>query len=789
MHCVVFTFLHLQRAAPIERGKPVNTCRLPVRRFHCTRIALCLLALLVLLPPALAQTVGSAGPGWPSTVTMDGGSAVIYEPQAISWPDRQVLTTRIALAVTPNGAGTPLLGAIEVAFSTSTDLASRWVALSGARLITAQFPAADVAREQRLEERIRQALAQLPVKRVPLDTLLMSLSRTSELPPAVELRNEPPRIFVSERQASLLVFDGEPVMAPVSGTSLTFAVNTNWDVFFDAGTTRWYWLNDGAWLRAEDVEGPWMPAGVLPASFAGLPEDSSFAAVRQQMPGMPLSAADMPQIFVSTSPAEIIVTEGPPALVDVPSTALQYVDNTDAALFFSKSTGRFYYLVSGRWFSAAGLGGPWQFATYQLPADFMRIPSDGPRGFVLVSVPGTPQSKEALIQASIPQQATLDVATATLDVPYSGTPQFEAIQGTSMAYAVNTSYNVVRVDKSYYACYQGAWFVAPAPTGNWVLANSVPAVIYTIPPGSPVYPCTYVRVYATTPTTVTYGYTAGYTMAYVSYGVVVYGTGYYYPPVVWRGPVPIYYPYPVTYAGATYYNSATGAWAHGGAIYGPYYGARGGTAYNPQTGAWARGGSVYGPYGGAGAFSAYNPSTGSYAHGSAVWGPDGASGNASWYNARTGISGSTNQNSNAYGHWGSSTISGPNQTVHTQSQGDARGTAGSFSSSTGAEGAGVHGAGGNNAGAVKTSGGDVYAGADGNVYKKSDSGWEKYDDGSWNPVQKPDNPAGGRAEGNRSSATSGQLDHDFQARQGGAQRQQRFGEGRSGNSGRARSRN
>ena len=225
-------------------------------------------------------------------------------------------------------------------------------------------------------------------------------------------------------------------------------------------------------------------------------------------------------------------------------------------------------------------------------------------------------------------------------------------------------------------------------------------------------------------------------MSFVSAGVVVYGTGYYYPPYVYPAPVPIYYPYPYSYSGATYYNSATGAWAHGGAIYGPYGGVvKGGTAYNPTTGAWAQGGAIYGPNGGAGAFSAYNPTTGSYAHGSAVWGPDGASANASWYNARTGISGSTQQNSDAYGRWGSSTISGPNQTVHTQSQSDARGSAGSFSSSTGAKGAGVSGAGGNSAGVVKGAGGNVYAGADGNVYKKTDSGWEKYNNGGWTPVQ------------------------------------------------------
>jgi len=412
-----------------------------------------------------------------------------------------------------------------------------------------------------------------------------------------------------------------------------------------------------------------------------------------------------------------------------------------------------------------------------------------------------------------------------------------------MQYAVNTSFNVIQTGEGFYSCFQGAWFVAPAATGPWALAPSVPPIIYTIPPSSPMYPCTFVRVYAATPEAVTYGYTSGYTMSYVSSGVVVYGTGYYYPPYIYPAPIPIYYPYPVSYAGATYYNPATGAWAQGGAIYGPYGGAiKGGTAYNPQTGAWAQGGAIYGPNGGAGAFSAYNPSTGSYAHGSAVWGPDGASGNANWYNANTGRSGSTQQNSNAYGRWGSSTISGPNQTVHTQSQSDARGSAGSFTSSSGAKGAGVSGAGGNSAGVVKGAGGDVYAGADGNVYKKTDSGWEKYNDGGWAPVQKPANAqsqpgtqknlsgatesraaqardarsasqgnlsgatesraaqasdARSASQGNLSGATEqgsrfrgqgsasesqglGQLENDRAARMGGAQRQQQFGAMRAG---------
>ncbi|MBE2257336.1 MAG: hypothetical protein IAE88_00670 [Rhodobacteraceae bacterium] len=757
--------------------------------------------------PAGASAAATTADSWPHTVRGAGGSAIVYQLQVVSWVGRQTLRTRIAVALTPTGARAAVLGTIEVSFATSTDLATRWVSLSKPQLVSSRFPAADTAQAQRFEESIRKALSALPAKRVPLDMILLSLRQDSETPPAVALHNEPPQIFVSQRPASLLLFDGEPVMAPVAGTPLTVAVNTNWDVFFDGDDSAWYWLNNGAWLRAAAVKGPWEAAGALPAAFSALPEDGNFADVRKQVPGRQISAAEVPQVFVSTIPAEIIVIEGEPRFTAIPGTALQYVANTDAALFRDTANGQLYYLVSGRWFAAPGLQGPWSFATSTLPADFARVPADGPRGFVLASVPGTVQAQEALIQAQIPQQATLEIASARLDVSYAGEPRFEPIPGTAMAYAVNTSFNVVRAESAYYACYQGAWFVASSPVGAWTIASQVPPVIYTIPPSNPLYPCTYVRVYASTPATVTYGYTAGYTMGFVSAGVIVYGTGYYYPPFVYSGPVPIFYPYPVTYAGATYYNTATGAWARGGSIYGPYYGARGGSAYNPNTGAYARGGAVYGPYGGAGAFSAYNPSTGSYAHGSAVWGPDGAAGNASWYNARTGVSGSTNQNSNAYGRWGSSTLAGPNQTVHTQSQGNARGSSGSFSSSSGAEGAGVRGAGGNSAGAVKTASGNIYAGADGNVYKKTDSGWQKYDSGSWNKVEKPTTAAQSAAAshsrpaspGNRSAASAagtatpssmanrrqgfegfGQLENDHAARFDGAERQQRFSAAREG---------
>jgi len=741
----------------------------------------------------------SAEPAWPHSLTVNGASVVIYQPQAVEWPNHETLTTREAIAITLPGGKSPVLGTTEISFSTQTDAASGDVILTDPHLVASHFPALDTDQATRIEDGIKKALPEIHARPVPLQAVLFSLKQQAQ-PDNAAVDNTPPAIFYSAKPAILVVFDGEPVMAPVGKTGLSFAVNTNWDIFSDG--QAWYLLDDGSWLSAPAYTGPYGPVAKLPPAFSAIPADPNFAAVRKAIPAAAHKAEVAPVVFVSTKPAEIIVTAGPPQFVPVTGTSLQVVKNTHNALFFEPAGGRFFLLTSGRWFAAHGLGGPWSFATNDLPPDFALIPPNGPQAPVLASVPDTSQAQLAVLQAQVPRQATLKKDAAKVTVVYAGPPQFKPIPNTPMQYAVNTSYEVIETGGVYYVCYQGAWSTGPSPNGPWVLATSVPAVIYTIPPSSPLYNVTYVKVYGATPSAVTYGYTAGYMMGFVSAGVMVYGTGYYYPPVVLPGPVPIYYPYPTTYAGSVAYNPATGAWVHGGTVYGPYGAATGGSYYNPNTGAYGRGGSVYGPYGGASAVSYYNPSTGGYARGSASWDANGGHAQGSYYNPRTGVSGSTNQNANAYSRWGSSTFAGPNQTVHTQSGSNARGSAGSFTSSTGAEGAGYRGAGGNSGGAVKTQNGDVYAGHDGNAYQHSANGWSKWSNGGWQPVTPPSGASSAARQSAPASTANGgafgqaqnrtaersqstarqpmesssyqQLEQDRQARFAG--NQQRFGE-------------
>src|SRR5262245_35892133 len=97
-----------------------------------SRAALLALAVASLAPAATAQDPAAASPPganwseappdhWPHKVSGPSGSAMVYEPQVISWSGRQQLDTRIALGILPNGATKPALGTIEVAFATSTD--------------------------------------------------------------------------------------------------------------------------------------------------------------------------------------------------------------------------------------------------------------------------------------------------------------------------------------------------------------------------------------------------------------------------------------------------------------------------------------------------------------------------------------------------------------------------------------------------------------------------------------------------------------------------------------------
>src|SRR5262245_29629072 len=277
------------------------------------------------------------------------------------------------------------------------------------------------------------------------------------------------------------------------------------------------------------------------------------------------------------------MTRGAPSYEPIAGTSLLDVANTDDNVIVDPATGLTYVLISGRWFGTASpQSGSWTYVSSdKLPAAFATIPVTHPRGVVLASVTGTPQAREAVIDNNIPETAEVNRATTPLTISYGGSPQLQAIEGTPLQSVVNSPYPVIRVDAfSWYALKDGVWFAGTSVNGPWGVAGSVTAVIYTIPPSAPLHYVTYVYVFGSTAQTVTVGYTPGYYGTVLApTGVVVYGTGYVYPPVYLGS---VWYPPPVTYGfGAGFFWGSVTGFAFGaaaGAIWGGAWGHWGGYA-------------------------------------------------------------------------------------------------------------------------------------------------------------------------------------------------------------------
>ena len=373
-------------------------------------------------------------------------------------------------------------------------------------------------------------------------------------------------------------------------------------------------------------------------------------------------------------------------------------------------------------------------------------------------MPNTDEARLAVLEASIPRKATVSRdAGDKVNVFFQGEPQFEEIPGTGVQRAVNSYNDILKVGDVYYLCDNAVWYKASTTDGPWLVADEIPAVIYSIPPSSASYHVTHVHVYESDEDTVSTGYTSGYVGLYVGFGVAMYGSGWYYPPYYGYYPYggyphyPYYYPYPYSYGGA--------AW------------------YNPNTGMYGRSASVYGPYGGYGRGASYNPQTGAYARGEAVWDSNEIAGRGVAYNPRTGTGIATNRYANEDGGWGESLITHNDKWVETQSEWNNNSRSTEFRTSEGGSGQidrqrsgdTVYGTGEfqrgdeslstrsarNEQGAViagqtgsgeqgaigRSTDGDFYAGKDGQVYRRDEDGWHQNSGDGWNKVEVPDDRA------------------------------------------------
>ncbi len=531
---------------------------------HRVLVAAAALAMLLAAPafaaPAAPPVVNTDA--WPREVALPNATLRVYPPQVSQWSSAE-LSFRAAVALAAGANAPESFGVVFATARTHVDKIARTVMLDGFKVTRVEFPtlpdkgaayAADIGTK----------LAGV-VRTVSLDRLQLSLAAAGTTGQPVAVRNDAPRVIVSDIPAILVPIDGAPVVQPVVGSpGFSRVVNTRALIMKSAAAPQYFLHVYDGWLMADTLDGPWTQPFLPPDGMDAVARKIAATGVVDMLDGGPRASPKpsldngVPAIYTSTSPTELIVFGGKPEFAPIVGTSLSWASNTTSDVL---SDGRnVYVLLAGRWFRAASLAGPWTYvANDALPADFAKIPATSRAGAVLAAVAGTPQAREALIENAIPQTATIPLTNGpTFTARFDGAPRFAPIEGTSLAYAVNAPMPVIQVaPDAFYAVKAGVWFTAKAATGPWSIATSVPAAIYTIPPSSRVFFATFARIYGATADNVFAGYTPGYLGAMRgSAGTVVYGTGYAYAPYLGT----VWIPGPATYgiAAAPVYNRYVG---------------------------------------------------------------------------------------------------------------------------------------------------------------------------------------------------------------------------------------
>ncbi|MBD3349259.1 MAG: hypothetical protein GF400_08720 [Candidatus Eisenbacteria bacterium] len=561
-------------------------------------LAAVLLVSLFLVVPAVLRAADEVETlSWPRQLDGEQGRILIYQPQFEDYTGN-MLKARAAVSVTPKGETEPAFGSIWFDARLSTDKDARVASLESIEITDARFPNSTQEELRFLTDYLEDEIPRWEMV-MSIDRLVAGMETLGEATDATPgLNHEPPTIMYATEPTVLVTIDGEPILEELEGANLRYVVNTPFYVLQDPDTDRFYLRGGGHWYTADDILGEWRVASSLPGNVSAVAEEVERKERERTEelssdpwetdPALLLTDAPAPRIVVTTTPAEVVETDGEPMFAPVEGTNLLYLQNSESDIIMDIRSQNYFILLAGRWYTSDSLSdGDWTHVPPDgLPSDFWSIPPDSEMATVRASIPGTEEAAQAVAENLIPQTAEVDRHTASVTVTYDGDPEFEWCTD-EVAYARNTDKTVLFVDDAYYCCDEAVWFASDYPDGPWFVATEVPGEIQDIPPSCPAYNVRYVHIYDVTPDVVYVGYTPAYLGSYIYDGCVVYGTGYWYRP--WYRSY--YYPRPVTWGYGAHWRPYTGWGFYFGVSFGwldvwfgrPWY-----------TGWWGPCGYVYG---------------------------------------------------------------------------------------------------------------------------------------------------------------------------------------------------
>ena len=193
-----------------------------------------------------------------------------------------------------------------------------------------------------------------------------------------------PKIFVSMKPAVLIQSNGEPEVAKIPDTNLSYLKNSDSDVFRDDSTMKLYALASGRWFTADKKEGPWVyiASDKLPKDFSEIPENSPKSGILASVAGTQEAKDAVMESYIPQT-ATIkrggvsldIEYDGEPEFKPIDGTSMEYAVNTQTPVV--KLNNKYYACDNGAWYESDSPKGKWDVCV-TVPDEIYSIPPSCP---------------------------------------------------------------------------------------------------------------------------------------------------------------------------------------------------------------------------------------------------------------------------------------------------------------------------------------------------------------------------------------------------------------------------
>jgi hypothetical protein len=274
----------------------------------------------------------------------------MYQPQIDSWEGNTV-ESRAAVSVKSTADAAPVFGAIWISARFETDRETRLVTFTDIRVPSVRFPEATDEQQQRLSEILEREISTWNLE-ISLDRLLptLDLADHTEAPEA-GFKNDPPKIIVRYEPAVLILIDGQPELQDIDGSELQRVTNSPYVIV--NYKNDFFLASDRSWYTARDILGPWKITSSLPGEVRKV--DAELEKQRQEMEqqrdaelvddSVDTTDSRVPEIVVSTEPAELIFIDGNIEMAPLKGNEILYVGNTDSDVVFEVASQNYHVLL------------------------------------------------------------------------------------------------------------------------------------------------------------------------------------------------------------------------------------------------------------------------------------------------------------------------------------------------------------------------------------------------------------------------------------------------------------